>query len=299
MPIKPLETIPEELRPTMTYDLPELRFPNEVNVTHEVLERDLDAKRNNVAIYYRDDEITYGELAKRVNKFAYVLKSQGIGRGDVVMLRMVDCPEIIICGLAIHKVGAVLMPTVALYKEKMITYLVNKGEAKMLVVGKELFPDVDKGKKDYKTIEKIVVVGQNAGEEYKEKGCLLYSELMSAAKEERETVFVEKDELGIKVFTGGTTGVPKGIMHSMAEMLATVRVDNCVFPQDFGSGDVVAGPPPLGFFYGYLMKNLIPLKMGSSVAIIFGRPTPESCFKIIQRHNEDYSLDKMLIDQIS
>ena len=242
--IKPIETIPEKLRPKMVYDLPELQFPDQINITWDVLERNLESKRDNVAIFFEDRAITYGELAEQVNRFSHVLKSRGIGRGDTVMLRMSDCPEGIICGLAIHKIGAVLMPTVALYKEKIVTHLANTGLVKMMIVGKELFADVDKGRGDYKTVETIMIVGEDPGPEFRDKGCLIYSEEMARAEENKEVVFVGKDELAIKVFTGGTTGIPKGIMHTAAEVMSTSRVDSCVFPWDFGPGDVVAGPPP-------------------------------------------------------
>jgi 2-aminobenzoate-CoA ligase len=284
MIIKPLQVIPKKWQPSITFDLPELQFPEEFNFTEELLERRLEFTRDRVAILYLDEQITYGEIAKRVNKFANVLQNLGIGHGDVVMLRIPDCPEFVVCSLAVHKVGAVWLPTVPLLREKTITYIAAKAKAKMLIVAEEVLEEVEKGRDKLTTIEKFIAVDRKQGAELKRKGYLLYRELMATASEEVVGVKVHRDELAVITFTGGTTGTPKGLMHDASALLAVTTNSLCLYPPDFGPGDVVAGTPPLAFTFGYIHKMLIPFLLGATVAYIFGRATVESCFEIIQKH---------------
>src|SRR5437870_6652042 len=103
---------PRELWPERIYSLPELSYPDCVNVCHEFLDSHLALGRGSApAIYYGDRTITYAELAREVTQTARSLQKLGVQPGDRVILRLLNRPGFISTFLALMRIGAVAVPT--------------------------------------------------------------------------------------------------------------------------------------------------------------------------------------------
>lgn len=91
-----------------------------------------------VAIYYQDQQITYGNVFEKVNQTGNVLKDLGVGMEDRVMLLLLDCPEFVYSFFGAMKIGAVPIPTNTLLKPVDYEYLLNDSRAKVVIVNDEL-----------------------------------------------------------------------------------------------------------------------------------------------------------------
>ena len=87
-----------------------------------------------VALYYQDQQITYGKVFEKVNQIGNALKDLGVNMEDRVMLLLLDCPEFIYSFFGAMKIGAVPIPVNTLLKPADYEYLLNDSRAKVIVV---------------------------------------------------------------------------------------------------------------------------------------------------------------------
>lgn len=143
-----------------------------------------------MAVLYADKKITYGAIYDSVNRFGNALLSLGIGKGDPVILRIANRPEFIVAALAIHKIGAVPVPTMMLLREKTLTHIANASGAKLMIVDADLLDEVEKGKARYERLNEFIVIGGSRGSYHS------YEELLDKQSPGLDPVPIERDELG-------------------------------------------------------------------------------------------------------
>ncbi len=277
--MKPLEQIEPAHRPDLAFHHPKLHFPERLNITEEVLDRQIREKRGEkVAVLYEDKKFTYQDIYEAVNRMGNGLLSLGVKKGDLVILRVANRPEFMVSALALHKIGAVPVPTMMLLRERTLTHIVNASRAKLMVVDADLLDEVEKGKARYERLNEFIVIGGSRGSYHS------YEELLDKQSPKLDPVPIERDELGNIFFTGGTTGESKGCMHCVTAPLAVIHVSECIYPGGIKESDVFGGTPPLPFVYGYDHAMLIPFYFGATVSLIAGRATPEKAMEAVKRH---------------
>jgi acetyl-CoA synthetase len=214
----------------------------ELNVTYNCLDRHLPALKNKVAYYWEGDDpaqsrsVTYQELYDDVNKFAAVLKAQGIKKGDRVVIYLPMIVELPVAMLACARIGAIHNVIFGGFSAESIAGRVQDSEAKMVITvdggyraGKPLAlkKNVDEALTRCPSVEKVIVFNRaNMGLQLDPKKEFWWHELMadpSLPKYVEPERMSSEDPLFI-LYTSGSTGKPKGVLHTQGGYLLQVAM---------------------------------------------------------------------------
>jgi len=164
---------------------------------------------HNLAIYFVPEErkYTYRELMYWSDKIAAGLADMGVEKGDGVGLYMTNSPEFIFSVYAISQNGAIAVPINPMLKASDIEHIVNdSGIINTLICSSVLYPNIEKVREEVE-IENVIVYGE------KKPGTTSLQELMEEYPAKPPEVEIKpKEDLCVLLYTGGTTGLPKGVM---------------------------------------------------------------------------------------
>lgn len=225
---------------TLEWDLPYSEWFSDgtLNVSYNCLDRHVIAGRGDKVAFFWEGEpgdsrtITYAQLLDEVQKFANVLKSLGVEKGDRVNIYLPMIPEAAVAMLACARIGAAHSVVFGGFSAQALSDRINDAEAKLLITADggwrrgEVFPlksQADEALKTTTTIKHVVVVKRGNNEISMTPGRdVWYHEAMSAADAVCAAEPMEAEHLLFLLYTSGTTGKPKGIMHTTAGYLAHV-----------------------------------------------------------------------------
>ncbi|GAA3663162.1 hypothetical protein GCM10022237_23780 [Nocardioides ginsengisoli] len=196
--------------------------------------------------------ITYGELRRLVDRVALGLVERGIRPGDVISFQLPNWIEWIVIHYAASRIGAISNPLIPIYREREVGFMVGLAKSRLIVVPSEFrgfdYPAmVERLRGGWSQPVDVLVVGDDS-----------WSELVDTAWDERvdparlEALRPDPDDVTLLIFTSGTTGEPKGVMHTHHTMVAA----NDPLPARLGvSGDSVLHMASTlahltGFLYG-------------------------------------------------
>ncbi|MDB4894873.1 MAG: long-chain fatty acid--CoA ligase, partial [Firmicutes bacterium] len=171
-----------------------------------------------IALAYYQETITYRELAKRVNRFANALISQGLRKGERVMLMLPNCPAYVVAYYGTLRAGGVVAQVNPLYVEREVQYLAQDSGARFLVVAGPLYPRVA-GLLQSTSLEAIIVA-QLGAETPVDSAALSLASLLAEASDADPAVPISPADVAVLQYTGGTTGLPKGAMLTHANLVA-------------------------------------------------------------------------------
>ncbi|GMU48175.1 MAG: hypothetical protein AMXMBFR31_04010 [Candidatus Desulfobacillus denitrificans] len=158
-------------------------------------------------------DIGYGELSRLTNRFANVLKSLGIGKGERLFLLSGRVPELYVTVLGSFKNGTVVSPLFSAFGPEPIATRIKLGEGSVLVTTELLYErKVEKIRAELPTLRHVLLVGED-GQATNIPGTLDFGTLMAQASDVFDIVPTDSEDLSLLHFTSGTTGTPKGAMH--------------------------------------------------------------------------------------
>jgi 2-aminobenzoate-CoA ligase len=252
------------------------------SIAEEFLDKHVKAGRGDqVAVLFGDQKITYKELVAMANKFANVLAKLGVEAQDRVGIRLTNTPEAIAINFGILKCGAIPVPVSPLWAKEEVAFVLNNAEFKAFAVSFPLMPAVEAGAHEFEFPTKIIVVGGKP-EEAEAKGYVSFAKAMAAASDQFTNVKLNADDIGVILFTSGTTGQPKGCVHFVKEVLIESHLVN-KYVWKIAPGEVLGGSAPVSFAAGYGTFCLIPFAGGGAISLL-PKFTPDDMLGIIQKH---------------
>lgn len=275
----------------------------EINISYNCLDRHVNSHRRNKAAIIWEGEpgevqtLTYQQLLIEVSKFANVLKSLGVQKGDRVAIYMGMCPALAIALLACARIGAPHTVIFGGFSANALVDRITDSQASCVITqdgsyrrGGEvaLKPAVDEALKSCPTVKNVVVfrrtnsvVHMMAGRDH------YWHELMANASDECPAEHLEAEHPLYLLYTSGTTGKPKGILHTTGGYsVGTYLTTKWVF--DIREEDVYWCTADIGWVTGHSYIVYGPLQCGATVLMYEGapnHPAPDRFWSIIDRHH--------------
>ncbi len=172
-----------------------------------------------IVLYFKDKTFTNYEMLRNFNKLAGALKELGVGKGDRVIVQMPNCPEVIDCFNACWQIGAVIVPVNYLMNEEEIAYIYQDSGARVVVSSTAYLPVVRAAGSRAPAVEHIIMTGSDLPADV-----LSFNELRDNAREEHEYEDMGEDDLAALIYTAGTTGKSKGVMHTHHSLYANAEM---------------------------------------------------------------------------
>ena len=264
-----------------------------LNIAANCIDRHvLGPRRNKAALIWEGEPgdtrtLTYWDLYREVSKFGNVLKKLGVGKGDRVAIYLPLIPEAAISMLACARIGAIHSVVFGGFSPESLRDRINDAEAKVLITADrgyrrgQVIPlkrNSDKALEETPSIEHVVVVhrrpdaaGEDGSAEMREGRDQWWHRLMQDAPLECEPEVMDAEDVLYILYTSGTTGKPKGIVHTTGGYLTGVATTTkMVF--DLREEDVFWCTADIGWVTGHSYLVYGPLANGATCVMYEGAP---------------------------
>ncbi len=273
-----------------------------LNITESALDQNLKKNKERVALIWEPEPVgedslclTYGELSKRVFKFANGLRKLGVKKGDRVGIYLPMISEIIISMMACARIGAVHSVVFSAFSPQSLKARLQDAEAKVLITADgyyrrgqvmNLKQNADEGAKDTK-VEKIIVVKRAKNEiVWNEGRDIWYDDLVKDEKNVCQPEIMDSEDPMFILYTSGSTGKPKGVLHTCGGYAVQAKFTG-KFIFDFHKEDVFWCTSDPGWITGHTYTIYSPLINEVPTLMFEGAPdfpSPDRWAQIIEKH---------------
>jgi len=271
-----------------------------LNIVHNVLDRHAKSdKKDNIVIIWEDEtgnvrKLTYKELYREVNRFANALKKLGVKRGDRAGIYMPMVPEIVVAFLGAMKIGAISIPIFSGFGGHALAQRLNIAGAKVLITadgsirrGKqvEIKKEVDKAIDSVSSMEHVIVYKRLGIDTLMKDGRdIRWDDTVSNQSDQCETEQMNSEENAMIIFSSGTTGKPKGTVHTHGGALAQIAKELGYY-FDVKEDDVFFWLTDIGWMMGPWM--IVGVQNFAGAYVIYegapNYPEPDRLWKLIEK----------------
>lgn len=273
----------------------------QLNVSVNCLDRHIDNHhKNKAAIIWQGENgtvqtYTYYQLYLAVNRVASALKELGINKGDRITIYLPMIPELLITMLACTRIGAIHTVVFSGFSVKALSDRVNDSMSKLIITADygirrgnkvQLKKVVDEAISIMPTVENIVILNRGTDELSLSKNEITWQQLIENAKRFCEPEIMESTDPLYILYTSGTTGKPKGVLHGTGGYLTHLyATSKWVF--NFNEKDIFFCTADMGWVTGHSYIAYAPLLHGVTQIIHEGAPDypkPDKYWTIIEKH---------------
>ncbi len=273
----------------------------QLNVSVNCLDRHIDNHhKNKAAIIWQGENgtvqtYTYYQLYLAVNRIASALKELGINKGDRITIYLPMIPELLITMLACTRIGAIHTVVFSGFSVKALSDRVNDSMSKLIITADygirrgnkvQLKKVVDEAISIMPTVENIVILNRGTDELSLSKNEITWQQLIENAKRFCEPEIMESTDPLYILYTSGTTGKPKGVLHGTGGYLTHLyATSKWVF--NFNEKDIFFCTADMGWVTGHSYIAYAPLLHGVTQIIHEGAPDypkPDKYWTIIEKH---------------
>ena len=273
----------------------------QLNVSVNCVDRHIDNHhKNKAAIIWQGENgsvqtYTYYQLYLAVNRIASALKGLGINKGDRITIYLPMIPELLIAMLACTRIGAIHTVVFSGFSVKALSDRVNDSMSKLIITADygirrgnkvQLKKVVDEAISIMPTVENIIILNRGIDELSLSKNEITWQRLIENAKRFCEPEIMESTDPLYILYTSGTTGKPKGVLHGTGGYLTHLyATSKWVF--NFNEKDIFFCTADMGWVTGHSYIAYAPLLHGVTQIIYEGAPDypkPDKYWNIIEKH---------------
>jgi len=273
----------------------------QLNVSVNCVDRHIDNHhKNKAAIIWQGENgtvqtYTYYQLYLAVNRVASGLKELGINKGDRITIYLPMIPELLITMLACTRIGAIHTVVFSGFSVKALSDRVNDSMSKLIITADygirrgnkvQLKKVVDEAISIMSTVENIIILNRGTDELNLSKNEITWQQLIENAKRFCEPEIMESTDPLYILYTSGTTGKPKGVLHGTGGYLTHLyATSKWVF--NFNEKDIFFCTADMGWVTGHSYIAYAPLLHGVTQIIHEGAPDypkPDKYWTIIEKH---------------
>ena len=273
-----------------------------LNVSYNCLDRHLETRGDQVAIIWEGDDpnedrkITYRELHAEVSKFANVLKSRGVKKGDRVCIYMPMIPEAAVAMLACTRIGAVHSVVFGGFSPESLKDRILDSDCRVVITadeglrGKKAVPlknNSDKAMLHCPDVHTVLVVKRTGGDiAWHSNRDVWYHEAMAKASPDCQPEEMDAEDPLFILYTSGSTGKPKGVLHTTGGYLLFAAATH-KYTFDYHDGDVFWCTADVGWVTGHTYIVYGPLANGAISLMFEGIPSyPDASrfWQVVDKH---------------
>ena len=271
--------------PTWTWHIPEF-FNIGVACTDAHLGTEIETR---LAMIVEDDTLgtvtaTYGELATRSSQFAQLLRKRGVNAGDRVLIRLPNCLDYPTAFLGAMKAGCIAVPTSTLLTVEEVLYLAKDSGAKVLVMDAATWAEL--GSRIHEAPEAKLVLLSGKGQEQNVPNieALALKPALEAITAWSAPHATHASDPAYLVYTSGTTGYPKGVLHAHRALIGREPASAYWFNFDADSVDRILHSGKFNWTYVLGSGLMDPLYQGKTVIVHEGRNDANTWTRLIAKH---------------
>ncbi len=228
-----------------------------------------------VAIRCQGASVTYRELATNVDRAGNALKALGVQMEQRVVMQIIDTPAFVYAFFGAIKIGAIPVPTNTLMTARDLRYILEDTRAVAVVVSAPLLPKVLEIRADLPRLKHVLVTGAPASD-----GALSFDDALAAADDELDPADTTPDDPCFWLYSSGTTGFPKGVVHLQHDMRYSCETFGAKILRTT-QDDRYFTVSPLFHAYGLGNGVFTPFYVGASAVYKPERPTPDLVYGLV------------------
>jgi len=247
------------------------------------------AQQDHIAMIVEDDAlgtatITFAELAKKTDQFAQVLRELGVKPGDRVLIRLPNSLDYPIAFLGAMKMGAISVPTSTLLTAEEVAYLAKDSGAVLLVTDAAAWYNMADAIVETPALKHILLSQAVEIKPHQKFNVLELAACMQAASPAAATFQTKAEDPAYLVYTSGTTGYPKGVLHAHRALIGRQPAAQYWFNYSDKVQDRIMHSGKFNWTYVLGTGLMDPLYLGKTVIVHEGKNDAQKWLDLIQKH---------------